>query len=87
MRHGMWEKVAKRSHKPAQIYAFGAGSDDVMLHGSVDYELKDGKKTSTVWGARANFSKEDGVLKMERYQVFLVSVIVCCIHLKALTEQ
>lgn len=72
MRHGMWEKVAKRSHKPLQIYAFGAGSDDVMLHGTVDYELKDGKSTSTIWAARANLTKEDGALRMERYQVFLV---------------
>lgn len=78
MRHGMWEKVAKRSHKPLQIYAFGAESDDVMLHGTVDYELKDGKKTSIAWGARAKFTKEDGALKMERYQVYLVSEIQAC---------
>ena len=69
----MWEKVAKRSHKPIQIYSFGAGSDDVMLHGTVDYALKDDKKTSTSWGAKAHFTKEDGDLKMDFYQVFLVS--------------
>lgn len=80
MRHGMWEKVAKRSHKPAQIYAFGAGSDDVMLHGSVDYELKDGKKTSTPWAARANLTKEDGKLVMERYLVFLVSLRILLVE-------
>lgn len=73
MRKGMWEKVAKRSHKPTQIYAFGAGSDDVMLHGTVDYELKDGRKTSTSWGARAHFAQEDGEPKMDFYQVYLVS--------------
>lgn len=72
MRHGMWEKVAKRSHKPLQIYAFGAGSNDVMLHGTVGYELKDGKSTTTVWAARANLVEEDGALRMERYQVYLV---------------
>lgn len=71
MRHGMWEKVAVRSHKPSRIFAFEFGSDDVMLHGTVDYELKDGKKTSTVWGAKAHFTKEDGVLKMDEYQVYL----------------
>jgi hypothetical protein len=69
----MWEKVAKRSHKPIQIYAFGAGSNDVMLHGTVDYVLKDDRKTSTTWGARACFVEEDGGLKMDFYQVFLVS--------------
>ena len=72
-RVGMWEKVAKRSHKPIQIYAFGAGSDDVMLHGTVDYVLKDDKKASSSWGAKAHFVKEDGELKMDFYQVFLVS--------------
>ena len=69
----MWEKVAKRSHKPIQIYAFGAGADDVMLHGTVDYVLKDDRATSTSWGAKAHFTKEDGELKMDFYQVFLVS--------------
>ena len=73
MRHGMWEKVAKRSHKPEQIYAFGSGSDDVMLHGTVAYVLKDDKKTEAVWGARAHMVKVDGELKMDYYQVFLVS--------------
>lgn len=43
----MWEKVAKRSHKPVQIYAFGNGADEVMLHGTVEYVLKDGRGTET----------------------------------------
>lgn len=72
MRHGMWEKVAKRSHKPLQIYAFGKNSDDVMLHGTVGYVLKDDKKTETTWAAKAHFVQEDGGLKMDVYQVFLV---------------
>ena len=74
----MWEKVAKRSHKPVQIYAFGAGSDDVMLHGTVEYVLKDSKKASSSWGAKAHFVKEDSELKMDFYQVFLVSKIDSC---------
>ena len=72
MRRGMWEKVAKRSHRPIQIYSFGKGSDDVMLHGTVEYVLKDDKKTSTSWAAKAHFAQEDGELKMDFYQVFLV---------------
>ncbi|KAF2486575.1 hypothetical protein BDY17DRAFT_291722 [Neohortaea acidophila] len=70
-RHGMWEKVAKRSHRPLQVYAFGAGADDVMLHGDVDFVLKDDRKVSMSWGAKAHFAKEDGELKMDVYQVFL----------------
>jgi hypothetical protein len=40
----MWEKVAARLHKPLKIFPFGSGSEELMLHGTVDYELKDGKK-------------------------------------------
>ena len=68
----MWEKVAKRSHKPVRIFPFGAGSDEVMLFGTVEYELKDGKKASVDWAARAHFAQEDGELKMDFYQVYLV---------------
>lgn len=68
----MWEKVAKRSHKPVKIFPFGAGSDEVMLFGTVEYELKDGKKASVDWAARAHFAQEDGALKMDFYQVYLV---------------
>ncbi|GIZ40085.1 hypothetical protein CKM354_000343900 [Cercospora kikuchii] len=71
MRHGMWEKVAKRSHKPAQLYAFGSGSDDIMLYGAVDYTLKDGRGTTVDWSARAHFSQVGGELKMDFYQVYL----------------
>ena len=73
MRQGMWEKVAKRSHKPSKIYSFGKDSYDVMIHGTVDYELKDGKRAEDIeWAARARFAGEGGSLKMEFYQVYLV---------------
>lgn len=74
MRHGMWEKVAKRSHTVNKIYSFGKDSYDVMLHGTVDYELKEGKKAEGIeWAARAQFASENGALKMKLYQVYLVS--------------
>lgn len=45
-----------------------------MLYGIVDYALKDGKKASDVeWAARAHFVEQDGALKMDFYQVYLVS--------------
>jgi hypothetical protein len=69
----MWEKVAKRSHRPIKIFSFGPGSDEVMLYGTVDYELKDGKKAHVEWGGRSHFTHEDGELKMDLYQVYLVS--------------
>ncbi|KAK4541744.1 hypothetical protein LTR36_007453 [Oleoguttula mirabilis] len=71
LRKGMWEKVAKRSHKPLKIYSFGSSSDEVMLYGTVDYELKDGKKAAVEWSARSHFTQEDGELLMDFYQVYL----------------
>lgn len=77
MREGMWEKVAKRSHKPSMIYSFTKHGDDVMLHGTVDYDLKNGKKAEGVeWAARAKFGSENGSLRMTFYQVYLVSVAI-----------
>ena len=73
MRHGMWEKVAKRSHKPKQLFPFGSGSNDIMLFGTVDYTLKDGRSTGIDWAARAHFVEDKGALKMDHYQVYLVS--------------
>lgn len=74
MRQGMWEKVASRSHKPTKIFA-GSDSHEVMLFGTVDYELKDGKKATDIeWAARAHFSPLGGAPKMDEYQVYLVSL-------------
>ena len=87
MRHGMWEKVASRSHKPTKIYSFGPDSEDVMLFGTVDYELKDGKRASDIeWAARAQFSSLDGQPKMNFYQVYLVSIaqVQWCPSIRAL---
>lgn len=72
----MWEKVAKRSHVPKQLFGLGKGSEqEVMLYGTVDYTLKDGRGTTVDWSARAHFVKKEGEeLKMDFYQVYLVSV-------------
>ena len=69
----MWEKVASRSHNPLKIFPFGEKSNEVMLYGTVDYDLKDGRKASIPWAARAHLTKEEGDVKMDFYQVYLVS--------------
>lgn len=74
-RKGMWEKVKSRLHKPTKIFPFGQNTDEVMLYGTVDYELKDGRKTAVDWAARGHLVKEDSVVKMDFYQVYLVSLI------------
>ncbi|KAL1305560.1 hypothetical protein AAFC00_007166 [Neodothiora populina] len=71
VRKGMWEKVSSRNHKPIKIFPFGSGADEVMLYGTVDYVLKDGKKASVDWSARAHLVKEGGAVKMDFYQVYL----------------
>lgn len=68
----MWEKVASRSHDPKQLFAFGEGSDDIMSFGTVGFEFKDGRKGLADWGARSHFTKVDGKLRLDFYQVYLV---------------
>lgn len=68
----MWEKVASRDHSIKQIFPFGEGSDDVMAYGTVGFEFKDGRKGSADWGAHCRFTKADGKLKLDFYQVYLV---------------
>ena len=72
MRNGMWEKVAKRSHRVDKIFPFGAGSNEVMLYGSVKYAFKTGDEAGSEWAARAVLVEEGSQLKMDFYQVFLV---------------
>ena len=57
-----------------KIYPFGPGSRDVMLYGTVAYELKDGKKASVDWAARGHLTKADHGVQMDYYQVYLVCV-------------
>jgi len=85
LRQGLWEKVSNRAHFPEKVYPFGANSDEVMLYGSVKYELKDGKKATVDWAARAHLTKEDGQAKLDFYQVYLVSLLIykCILSLPA----
>lgn len=76
MRKGMWEKVKSRSHKPVKVFPFGENADEVMLYGTVDYELKDGREASVPWAGRAHLVEEEGQVKMDFYQVYLVSFLL-----------
>lgn len=71
----MWEKVASRKHKAVKIFPFGPNSDECMLYGTVQYGLKAGGESGVDWAARAHLVKEDGRVKMDFYQVYLVSMI------------
>lgn len=69
----MWEKVSSRRHIPIKIFPFGSNTDEIMLYGTVDYVMKDERHVSLDWAARAHLVKEDDVVKMDFYQVYLVS--------------
>lgn len=43
-----------------------------MLYGTVKYGLKAGGDSDLDWAARAHLVKEDGRVKMDFYQVYLV---------------
>ena len=69
----MWQGVTSRKHKPIKIFPFGNSSDELMLYGTVDYGLQNGKSLTADWGARAHLVKEGSGYKMDFYQVYTVS--------------
>ncbi|KAJ4360891.1 uncharacterized protein N0V89_001459 [Didymosphaeria variabile] len=71
LRKGLWEKVASRVHNPIKIFPYGPNSNEVMLHGTVNYGLKAGGESSVDWAAYARLVKDEGKVKMEFYQVYL----------------
>lgn len=76
VRKGLWEKVSGRLHKPLKVFPYGTNADEVMLFGTVDYELKDGRKANVDWSAHAHLVKQEGKVKMDFYQVYLVSALL-----------
>ena len=76
-RKGMWTNVAKRLHKPARIFPFGPDASELMLYGTVAYELHDGRKTEIDWAAHAQLVKEGRRWKFGLYQVYLVGYLSC----------
>lgn len=77
LRKGLWSGPVKtRKHYLKQIFPFGENSNNVMLHGKVDYGLKNGKDVTVEWAARGELVEEGGKLKMKEYQVYLDSAPV-----------
>jgi hypothetical protein len=74
LRKAMWEKVASRKHVAKKVFPFGPNADDVMLYGTVHYGLKAGGESGLDWAARAHLVKENGKVKMDYYQAYLVGL-------------
>lgn len=64
----MWAAVATRHHVVTKVYPSDT-EDELMLFGTVDYELKNGKKLSSDWAGRMVF--DEAGEKMKFYQVWL----------------
>jgi len=74
LRHGLWSGPVKtRKHTLEKIFPFGNDSNEVMLYGSVDYGLKNGKALTVEWAGRAIMVEHQDGLRMGFYQVYLVS--------------
>lgn len=72
-RKGLWTGPVKtRQHRLSKIFPFGDNSNEVMLYGTVDYELKNEKKVTVQWAGRALLVEDGGKLKMGFYQVYMV---------------
>ncbi|EHY56236.1 hypothetical protein HRR83_008748 [Exophiala dermatitidis] len=77
IRKALWTGPVKtRKHKLEKIFPFGKDSHEVMVYGSVDYGLKNGKEVTVDWAGRAKFVEHQGSLKMSFYQVYLDSAPV-----------
>jgi hypothetical protein len=78
LREGLWTgPVQRRKHTLLKIFPFGSAGEEareVMLYGSVEYGLKNGKELTVQWAARAVLAEYDGGLRFKFYQVYLVSV-------------
>ncbi|KAM0813391.1 putative SnoaL-like domain-containing protein [Seiridium cardinale] len=72
LRHGMWTAVSQRKHTIHKVFPYG-GSQELMLYGDVEYELRAGGKATVEWGGRAELEKstKDGKYRMKFYQVYL----------------
>jgi hypothetical protein len=71
-REGMWTHVAARKHSVLKVFASSGGTPEVMLYGTVAYELKDGSKSSKDWAGRAILEESKGTWRFKLYQVYLV---------------
>ena len=63
-----------RKHSIAKIFPFGDNSNEVMLYGTVEYGLKNGKEVLVEWAGRAVLTEDKhNKWKMHFYQVYMDS--------------
>ena len=77
LRTTMWNPVVSRSHNPIAVFPFVSSSNssevELMLHGTVSYNLNDGRKCEDVeWAARGTLVTAGDEVKWKSYQVYMV---------------
>ena len=71
MRKGMWAAVDSRKHVLLQVNPLGSDIEDLLLHGTVEYGLKESsKKVLIEWAGHMVFTTEG---KIKFYQVYMDS--------------
>lgn len=72
MRHAMWANVATRVHVVDRVFpsTSAESKNELMLFGSVEYGLKNGKVIKTEWAGRMVFDEVEKE-RMRFYQVYL----------------
>jgi hypothetical protein len=71
LRRPMWNEVSARQHRPLMVFPFGSNAREVMLYGTVSYQMKDCRRSSIEWSARAAFTVVEETVRLEFYQVWL----------------
>jgi hypothetical protein len=71
LRRPMWNEVSARQHQPLMVFPFGSNAREVMLYGTVSYQMKDSRRSSIEWSARAVFTVVEEAVRLQFYQVWL----------------
>lgn len=71
LRNSMWDTIKQRTHRPEQVFPYGANSNMAMVYGTVGYVFKDDSIKTADWSARCDFVKIEDRVYLDRYQVYL----------------
>lgn len=69
----MWKVVLKCKHTVLQVYTSPSDPLQVVLRGSVKYELKEGGEMVKGWSAAATLTEREEGFKLKEHIVYLVS--------------
>lgn len=68
-----WKGVTGKLHKVEKIFPFGPDSREFLLYGSVKYLYDDARSGFSEWAGRVCLVEVEEELKIDFYQVYMVS--------------